>query len=665
MPPKLSPIWRYFEESPGDPSTALCKVPGCKNAKVSRGKQGSSRAALSNTSLTRHLQNQHKKEHQEFLGKKDTVAAEKRKAEEAVVGEMENIPLYNLRTNGQRQNFLHQSNLTGWVGSQPSVRQSPSSTYDIHDARAKERHRGVLMMVVLDLQPWSIVNNPGFLHYSYQLDPHFKLASDTFYRNLLDKAFKKSVKKVEEKIEADDPQSVSCQLDGWSAYRHGYIGLLINYITPGWKRVSLCLACGQFDTNHTGENMGNWLDMKLESWKVIDKTTVCVSDTASNMLKMMEYLPNSMEHNDCLNHVFQLSINDEILEKPEIKNIIANVRAFTNYTSVLLSSALRKRQEELGWEDKDIKTLVQDVKTRWNSTHDMLARFAELEEPIKKILDDEVWKNKIKCGSASVKLSSNDWKVIKNTVKVLGSFKEATLELSKASACISQAIPIITSVLHMLKPTNTETDIGVKNLKRRLSENLANRVRSIETSEIHALATLLDPRYRNCYFRDAGAKRKAEEKLLDLLKSESVVYPLSRSNSLDVEEVLVPNNISGGLAAAFEEVKKRARRDDLANEETPESVLKDYMSEELEKTKNLAWWQKYEEEAKGNKLKLGLCRLAKKFLTPPPTSTNCERLFSVAGQIMDEKRAKMLPDNLERILFLRENIMSTNFTLDW
>ena len=146
---------------------------------------------------------------------------------------MENIPLYNLRTNGQRQNFLQQSNLTGWVGSQPSVRQSPSSTYDIHDARTKERHRGVLMMVVLDLQPWSIVNNPGFLHYSYQLDPHFKLASDTFYSNLLDKAFKKSIKKVEEKLEADDPQVVSCQLDGWSAYRHGYIGLLINYITPG------------------------------------------------------------------------------------------------------------------------------------------------------------------------------------------------------------------------------------------------------------------------------------------------------------------------------------------------------------------------------------------------------------------------------------------------
>ena len=65
--------------------------------------------------------------------------------------------------------------------------------------------------------------------------------------------------------------------------------------------------------------------MKLESWKVIDKTTVCVSDTAANMLKMMEYLPNNMEHNDCLNHVFQLSINDEILEKPLLQMLECSI----------------------------------------------------------------------------------------------------------------------------------------------------------------------------------------------------------------------------------------------------------------------------------------------------------------------------------------------------
>ena len=60
-----------------------------------------------------------------------------------------------------------------------------------------------------------------FLRYSYtpnQMDPHYRVASDKFYRGLLDKAFKKSVEKVENKIEKDNPDFFSCQLDGWSAY---------------------------------------------------------------------------------------------------------------------------------------------------------------------------------------------------------------------------------------------------------------------------------------------------------------------------------------------------------------------------------------------------------------------------------------------------------------
>ena len=58
---------------------------------------------------------------------------------------------------------------------------SQESVCDIHDASARERHKGILIMVILDLQPWNIVNDPGFLYYSNQLDPHYKVASDKFY----------------------------------------------------------------------------------------------------------------------------------------------------------------------------------------------------------------------------------------------------------------------------------------------------------------------------------------------------------------------------------------------------------------------------------------------------------------------------------------------------
>ena len=55
----------------------------------------------------------------------------------------------------------------------------------------------------------------------------------------------------------------------------------------------------------------------------------------------------------------------------------------------------------------------------------------------------------------------------------------------------------------------------------------------------------------------------------------------------------------------------------------------------------------------------------RKFLTPPPSSTDVERLFSVAGLIAADNRARLAPETLEKLLFLCENILVLNFELDW
>ena len=41
------------------------------------------------------------------------------------------------------------------------------------------------------------------------------------------------------------------------------------------------------------------------------------------------------------------------------------------------------------------------------------------------------------------------------------------------------------------------------------------------------------------------------------------------------------------------------------------------------------YWAKYEKESKDCRVKAALLRVVRRFLTPPPTSTNVERLFSV------------------------------------
>ena len=59
--------------------------------------------------------------------------------------------------------------------------------YDIHDTKAMKKHQGVLSMIILGLQPMSIVENPGFLMNQRLMDPSYEVASTPFYTTLLDK----------------------------------------------------------------------------------------------------------------------------------------------------------------------------------------------------------------------------------------------------------------------------------------------------------------------------------------------------------------------------------------------------------------------------------------------------------------------------------------------
>ena len=53
-----------------------------------------------------------------------------------------------------------------------------------------------------------------------------------------------------------------------------------------------------------------------------------------------------------------------------------------------------------------------------------------------------------------------------------------------------------------------------------------------------------------------------------------------------------------------------------------------------------------------------MAKLACYYLTPPPTSTDVERLFSIAGNILTDSRNRLTPENLEKLLFIRQNYIS-------
>ena len=107
--------------------------------------------------------------------------------------------------------------------------------------------------------------------------------------------------------------------------------------------------------------------------------------------------------------------------------------------------------------------------------------------------------------------------------------------------------------------------------------------------------------------------------------------------------------------------KEENSNTDLSGKEM--EVLQAYLSSPVEEKRCLGFWKEFEQNSLGNPVKLALAKLAKKYLTPPPTSTDVERLFSVAGLILSDERNRLLPENVDKLLFIKENIRNKIFKI--
>ena len=78
------------------------------------------------------------------------------------------------------------------------------------------------------------------------------------------------------------------------------------------------------------------------------------------------------------------------------------------------------------------------------------------------------------------------------------------------------------------------------------------------------------------------------------------------------------------------------------------------------------YWKQFEETSKANnKIVKALLKVVRRHLTPPPSSTNVEKLFSYGGLVATDHRSSISGEKLDQILFLRENALMANFDLGW
>ncbi|KAI6648540.1 Zinc finger BED domain-containing protein 4-like [Oopsacas minuta] len=152
-------------------------------------------------------------------------------------------------------------------------------------------------------------------------------------------------------------------------------------------------------------------------------------------------------------------------------------------------------------------TLILGEKTRWSSYYAMLVRYIQQKCAIR-CTEDDININ------IEYQLTPNDWMLIPKVICLLKPFVDATLDAEHGYTCISDTILFIKKIFYEL---NAIDEFRINTIKNEMIVQLKRYFRGldalvhfvdVETSEMHALATILDPRYKTSGFMD---KAKAEE----------------------------------------------------------------------------------------------------------------------------------------------------------
>jgi len=145
-------------------------------------------------------------------------------------------------------------------------------------------------------------------------------------------------------------------------------------------------------------------------------------------------------HNRCANHVLNLAVQAG-LNFDEIKLVIERIRFFCKkvHCSSKLSSELSTYQRS---KDEPLITVVMDVETRWNSTHDMLSTAKRIHKSLTTISINHAT-------DRMPSLTIDDWAIADNIIFLLEPFYQSNLKyIPKCFLLQAQLTSIIKAFMH-------------------------------------------------------------------------------------------------------------------------------------------------------------------------------------------------------------------------
>jgi len=547
--------------------------------------------------------------------------------------------------------------------------QSPRTVerFSRSDTRQLAISNAIAKMIIKDLTPIRIVECEGFRDLLTLVEPRYKVVSRSHIRGKLLPQYQL---KVEEAIVAmlQGVESCNVTIDIWSSRRmHGYLGVTCHFLTRSWQLESVLLCCSHLQGRHTGANILAEFEEVAEKYSIVQRIFRVIADNASNMKKAFPEtvslpgfdvdddeedlidtgnLSDSEEGDDdftdlslvpkrinCFAHTLQLCVKDGLASSSILSKVLARAAKVVNHIKKS-TLATEKMEKMFG------KTVIPRNETRWNSQLKMIRRLVEVNT-------DEVVEK------PELKFTSHEKVVMKEMIQILEPFEEAT-DLTQGDQYVSISL-VIPSVVGLQKHLSQVNSRYLSLLVRKLKTALDERLGHVEDECLYLSATILDPRFKLAWHdpEDTEGLSEAKKTVLEAVVSltpngadPAETQPISETESYfssDVDSAEPPKKKS--KLFSFMKTTPIPKKRKTCSEELEAYCREDIVSD----VDPLMFWKKNSREYPS------LARLAQRVLAVPATSGAVERVFSQAGKILRPDRSRLLPNNLETLIFLKTN----------
>ncbi|KAK5894690.1 hypothetical protein CesoFtcFv8_011361 [Champsocephalus esox] len=564
--------------------------------------------------------------------------------------------------------------------------------FDRHDPRQVLISEAIAKMIVRDLQPVSIVENQGFRELLQLLEPRYTPEPQHYVQSQLLPAYAYQAQIATRQALAS-VHALSLSLDLWRCFTgatSGYLGVTCHFLTSDWQMHSALLACLPLTGRFSGNRVLSDFDEVCHSHGVSGRAFRVVADPflATTTVKPC-FLPgfllspapttgqdvvdgeeednsNNEEEGiqnghadggegkdsweqglgvgrvDCFSRSLEQCVREGLHSSPQITSTLAKAACFYNY----ITSAVPPEKLSQVFDGPGLS--MGGPGTPPHAARDWAAQLKVL----RRLLDSMEFLEEVS-GPEELVPGVSERVLLRELTDTLEPFTEAwdmvqgdrqADRMTDRHVSISLALPCVLGLRKHLSETSTP---HCPSLLLGLSQSVERRLAPVLEDPLYITATTLDPQFKLTWSSNPDWHRQVL--IEELSKHSTASSPIEPNTVLHPQSQTPP---TPGPASSlsrpcklFSFIKQRP----TTQAKSLEQELAVYLREEPTDEEALHYWRR-----KAIDFPL-LANVAKRALTIPACGTVVENIFTSAGRCLRPETGRVLPKNLETLIFLKAN----------